>query len=305
MSFKLTKFSLALTLLFSLSGFSQTNYLQEVNAWRDKREAGLKKDDSWLTLAGLFWLKEGANTLGAAEDNTFVIKGSAAPAHIGRVDFKAGEATFTAANGVKAEVNGAPVQIVKLKVDDPGPPTMVHIGNLSFTFIKRDEAYAIRLRDIDSPVRRSFKGLSWYPVKDEYRVVAHLVPFSTPKEVAVPNVLGGAYKMQSPGLLEFTLRGVKYTLQPVIEDDNLFIIFRDATSNKTTYGAGRFIDADMPVNGEVILDFNKAYNPPCAFTAFATCPLPPSQNRLKVAIEAGEKITEQNRKEASAEAPRN
>jgi uncharacterized protein (DUF1684 family) len=144
------------------------------------------------------------------------------------------------------------------------------------------------MRDQQSQYRREFRGLQWYPVKPEYRVTARFVPYSPPKTIPVPNIIGGTFPETCPGYAEFELRGEKLRLEPVLSDGRLFFIFRDETSGKKTYGAGRFLYSDLAKDGIVTLDFNQAYTPPCAFTPYATCPLPPKQNRLPVAIEAGE-----------------
>jgi uncharacterized protein (DUF1684 family) len=156
--------------------------------------------------------------------------------------------------------------------------------------IKREERFGIRLKDSNSEARRNFKGLHWFPIDESYKVKARLEAWPEPKEVSVPNVLGGNFKMKSPGVLKFSLNGKECALQPVLEDDEtLFIIFGDGSNRSETYKSGRFLYAEKPVNGEVVLDFNKAENPPCAFTPYATCPLPPAGNKLEVEIQAGEK----------------
>jgi uncharacterized protein len=156
--------------------------------------------------------------------------------------------------------------------------------------IKREERFGIRLKDSNSKARRDFKGLHWFPIVESYKVTARLEAWAEPKELSVPNVLGGNFKMKSPGVLKFSLNGKECSLQPVLEDDGtLFIIFSDGSNRNETYKSGRFLYAEKPVNGEVILDFNKAENPPCAFTPYATCPLPPAGNKLEVEIKAGEK----------------
>jgi uncharacterized protein (DUF1684 family) len=144
------------------------------------------------------------------------------------------------------------------------------------------------MRDQQSQARREFRGLEWYLVKPEYRVTAKFVPYNPPKSIPVPNIIGGTFPETCPGYAEFALRGEKLRLEPVLSDGRLFYIFRDQTSGRKTYGAGRFLYSDMAKDGTVTLDFNLAYTPPCAFTPYATCPLPPKQNRLPVAIEAGE-----------------
>ncbi len=154
--------------------------------------------------------------------------------------------------------------------------------------IRRGPRTAIRLRDIHSKMREEFTALHWYPVKEQYRVLAKFVSYHQPQRIAIPNILGQTESQPSPGYAVFQLMGHSYRLDPILEGDQLFFIFKDQTSPNTTYGAGRFLYADPPKEGRVVLDFNKAVNPPCAFTPYATCPLPPKQNRLAVRIEAGE-----------------
>ena len=194
------------------------------------------------------------------------------------------------ASGVEARCDGKPVSTIDLVSDEKGKPTEIRVGSQMFYLIRRGDRFAIRLKDNQSKGRQVFKGLNWFPVDESYRVPAHLEALPEPKELMVPNVLGDQIKMKSPGRLLFALHGQEYTLQPVLNDDgSLFIIFRDTTNSSETYSAGRFLDADKPVDGKTTLDFNKATNPPCAFTHFATCPLPPKGNDLPVAIRAGEK----------------
>jgi len=165
---------------------------------------------------------------------------------------------------------------------------MVTVNALTMFVIHRGDKYAIRMKDKNSTYRRDFTGLHWYPVRPEYRVTARFVAWPEPKTIPIANILGQTEPTPSPGYVVFTLNGVEAKLDAVAEDDSLFLIFRDKTAGKTTYGAGRFLNTEMPKDGTVVLDFNQAYNPPCAFTPYATCPLPPPENRLDIAIEAGE-----------------
>jgi len=264
-------------------------YLQQIEQWRAHREARLKADDGWLTVAGLFWLNGGDNSAGTAPDCAMVLPAGSAPAHAGVFHFHGGKTSFRAVPGVAVAVNGKPVESAELKSDDDKDgPDELSINALTMYVIHRGDKYGIRLKDRNSEYRRSFTGLHWYPIRPDYRVTAKLVAWPQPKEIPIANILGQTEPTPSPGYLEFTLNGVPLRLDAVTEDNTLFLIFRDRTAGKTTYGAGRFLNADMPKDGVAVLDFNKAYNPPCAFTPYATCPLPPPQNRLAVAIEAGE-----------------
>lgn len=267
----------------------QTVYQREMKAWRAQQEAALKVDEGWLTLAGLHWLKEGPNSFGTAAGNDIVLPLDSAPGKVGTLELRGGVTTLTVADGVNVTIEGQAVRAIQMQPDTATTPTKIKVGSLSLTIIKRGERYGVRFWDVNNPRRTSFKGLHWFPVREQFRVTAEFIPHQQPVELAVPNVLGDVLKMPSAGSLRFKLKGREYSLEPVSESDGkLFIIFRDATSGQKTYPGGRFLYADAPINGKVTLDFNKAINPPCAFTPFATCPLPPKQNRLSVAINAGE-----------------
>ncbi|MGH8092458.1 MAG: DUF1684 domain-containing protein [Chthoniobacterales bacterium] len=271
---------------------ADSSYIELVQKWRHDEEVDLTKPDGWLALAGLFWLKDGNNTVGAGPNFDVRLTNNFKRSKFGEINFYHGVATLRVEPGVDAQVNGKPVTSIDLVPDTQGKPTEVHTGSQIFYLIRREDRFGIRLKDTQSPARIEFKGQEWFAINESYRVPAKLEAFPAPQELIVPNVLGGHFKMQSPGKLKFTLQAKEYSLQPVTEDDgSLFIIFRDATSGKETYAAGRFLHADKPVNGVTVLDFNRAENPPCAFTPFATCPLPPPGNDLPAAIEAGEKYS--------------
>lgn len=279
-----TAFLLALVSIAS----AQDDYTKTIEKWRADHEADLRSEGNWLTVAGLSWLKEGKNTVGAGDTFDVALTDSFTGGKFGEIDFSKGVATLTVEPGVEASSNGQKVTTLVLDSDEKGKPTRVTVGTQTFYLIKRVDKYGIRLKDNNSKARREFKGEHWYKPHPRYKVTATYEQYPQPKDVLIPNVLGTSFKEKAPGLLRFKIAGKQYTLEPVIEDDHLFIIFKDLTSKTTTYGAGRFLYAAMPKNGKVELDFNKAENPPCAFTVFATCPLPPKQNRLNVSIPAGE-----------------
>jgi hypothetical protein len=281
--------ALAALLLLAAAALG-ADYGAEIQAWREKREADLKADGGWLTVAGLFWLKEGENRFGSDAANDIVLPASA-PARAGVFELRQGETRFRLEPGVVAGIAGQMATTGVLRPDTAGEPGMLMLGRLTLHVIERGGQFGIRLKDNDNARRKSFTGLRWFPVRDSYRVQAKWVPHAAPAKLEVPNVLGRVEPMLSPGYALFTLNGRRLRLDPVLEEegaDQLFFIFRDATSPKETYGGGRFLYSDMPQGGQVVLDFNKAYSPPCAFTDFATCPLPPKQNRLPLRIEAGE-----------------
>jgi len=267
---------------------AQASFQQQTKEWRQKREATLKADDGWLTVSGLFWLKEGTNTFGSAKTQDVVLPRNSAPAKAGTLELHNDIVTLRVSDGVDLKVDKQPVREYEMKFDGEKPPVSFNVGTLNLTVIKRGARFGLRVRDRNSEARRQFKGLRWFSANESYRVTATFTAYQEPKEIIIMNVLGDELKMKTPGLLTFQLHGQSFSLRPVIEDDKLFIIFRDRTSGKTTYGAGRFLYAEMPKDGKVVLDFNRSENPPCAFTPYATCPLPPAQNRMSISISAGE-----------------
>jgi uncharacterized protein (DUF1684 family) len=282
---------LAIILGFLTSARAATDYVKGIEKWRTEQEADLKKETGWLTVAGLFWLKEGVNTVGAGEDFDVRLTDNFKKGKFGEIDFKNGAATLKVEDGVESQGDGKSIStMIQLVSDEKGKPTEIRTGSQSFYLIRREDRFGIRLKDSQSKARLGFKGQHWFPIDESYKVTARFEAFPEAKEVMVPNVLGGKFKMKSPGTLKFSLKGKEYSLQPVEEDDGkLFIIFSDGSNRTETYKSGRFLYADKPVNGEAVLDFNKAENPPCAFTPFATCPLPPPGNSLDAEIKAGEK----------------
>lgn len=266
---------------------ADTPYRTEIERWRAQHEAELKADDGWLAVAGLFWLKHGSNGAGSGASNDIVLPRG--PARLGAFEFRDGNTTFRAQRGITALVNGKPAgSIAELKSDSEGQPDQLQVDGMTMFVIHRGNRYGIRLRDPDSKLRKKFTGLRWFPVAESQRVTASFVPYAQPKMIPITNVLGQTEPEPSPGFVQFTLQGQSLRLEPVLEDGRLFFIFRDLTAGKETYPAGRFLYADAAKDGHVELDFNKAENPPCAFTPFATCPLPPKQNRLPIQVEAGE-----------------
>lgn len=278
----------ALVILAATAGLATPGYQAAIETWRKEREERLKAKDGWLTVAGLFWLKEGETRVGGDPASEIALPEGRAPSRVGVLDFRNGKTSFRLATGAHVTVNGNPVVTADLKPDSEGRPDQLQFGDFTLFVIKRGPRYAIRLRDLHSQMREEFTGLHWYPPKEAYRVAGKWIPYDQPQKIPIPNILGQTEYEQSPGYVTFQLMGHTYRLDPVLEGDRLFFIFRDQTATITTYGAGRFLYADPAKEGKVILDFNKAVNPPCAFTPYATCPLPPKQNRLAVKIEAGE-----------------
>jgi len=270
--------------------FDLNAYKTEIEQWHQKRIADLKSANGWLNLAGLFWLKEGVSTFGSDESNDIVFPKDKIPAKAGLFLLQNGVVTITSLPEVKIFSNEKPIKTgVIFHSDSTRQPTLAH-GSLQWFIIKRDNQFGVRLRDLESTTVTEFQGIGRYEVDPEFRGEAMLETSSVPKKIDITNVLGQTTAQDSPGTLVFKINGKEYRLDALEEGEELFVIFGDPTNEKETYPSGRYVYADKPgADGKTILDFNKAYNPPCAFTPFATCPLPPLQNVLPIAITAGEK----------------
>ena len=271
-----------------------SSYRAEIEAWRAKRLASLKREDGWLTLVGLFWLQEGNNRIGTdPKADRIVLPEGSVPKELGSLDLSGGVITLKPKPDAGLTVGGNPVAAMALRTDaDAGGPTVVERGHIRFYAIKRGTRLGVRVKDSQSPVRLSFHGIDSYPIDAKWRFEARFDAYRPPKSVAVPNILGSIDDEKSPGAVVFSIGGHEYRLDAVTESgtDELFLIFGDATNGTETYGGGRFLYAKPPgPDGRTVVDFNKAYNPPCVFTPYATCPLPPRANRLAIRIEAGEK----------------
>ncbi len=279
------------SVLLAASGAGADDYEASIQTWRQNRENRLKADDGWLTVAGLYWLKEGANAMGTDPASAIVLPAGSAPSKVGVITYTNGAATFMANPGAPVTSDGKPVTEMRLRDDTAETTDVLSIADLRFLVIARDGRHAVRLRDLNSPMRVEFTGLSWYPINPSWKVEAAFVPYDPPRTLRVPNIIGYVEEQPCPGYAVWKQRDQELRLEPVLSEDGkeLFFIFKDATSGKETYPAGRFLYAAMPVDGKVVLDFNKAYTPPCAFTPHATCPLPPEGNRVSAKIEAGER----------------
>jgi uncharacterized protein (DUF1684 family) len=272
-------------------------YLAGIEKWRAERLASLTSEDGWLTVVGLFWLRPGPNRFGSAQGNEVVLPGTGTPAFAGTLELRQ-DATVLLHPGPGSvlTVAGVPATERVLASDRTGKPDVLAIGGVRFYLIERGGKLAVRVKDRTSPRRVGFAGIRYFPVDVSYRVEGTFEPYPSPREVAVATVQGPEQKMLAPGVVRFRLHGTPLVLEPFVsspDDSSFFFVFRDATSGRETYGAGRFLDTAAPEagSGSVMLDFNRAYTPPCAFTPYATCPLPPRQNELPVRIEAGEKFS--------------
>jgi uncharacterized protein (DUF1684 family) len=269
-------------------------YADEVEQWKAKRVASLKGDDGWLSLVGLHWLKEGVNKIGSDPSNEVVLPEGKSPRVAGSLFLNGGAVRIEARPGSGITSEGKPVTSLDLTSDaDGGKPTVLKLGTLTFHVIKRGERLGVRVKDSASPERVNFHGLEYFPLDERWRVEARFEPHNPPKTIPITNVLGMEDDEPSPGAVVFDIDGKTYRLDALTEagEEQFFIIFADATSGKETYGAGRYLYAGPPDSaGRLLIDFNEAYSPPCAFTKYATCPLPPEQNRLPLRVEAGEKF---------------
>jgi len=267
-------------------------YRASVDAWHAAREKRLAAEDGWLSLIGLDWLNPGENTLGSAPGSTVLLPEGSASAKAGLLMLEGSTVRLRPLPGGGLLLNGKPATEALLRSDADGKPDVLKAGRVSFYLIRRGNRFGVRLKDPETPGRKAFHGVPRFPVDPAWRIEADFIPYATPQTRAIPTVLGTSEPMTAPGLLRFKVGGREVTLEPMLEDPadpQLFLIFVDATGGKETYGAGRFLYADLPKQGKVILDFNRAINPPCAFSHFATCPLPPKQNQLAIEIRAGEK----------------
>ena len=286
-----------LPLIIVCSGFAaEQNYRQEIVDWQAKRLKNLQGDEGWPTLAGLFWLKEGENKVGSNKSLPVVLPATV-PKVTGVLLMSSGKVQFQPEPGVAITLDGKPVTAaIELKSDqDPNiNPSTLCVGSVSFYIIKRGDKTGVRVRDKNAPARKELASLQYYPIDTAWRFEAAFEPYNPPKKIPITNVLGMVEDADFVGTLAFKRNGTEYRLdvQEEINDGKkeFFLMFGDETNKQYTYASGRFIYTASPdKNGNVILDFNKAYSPPCAFTSYATCPLPPKQNKLPIQVTAGEK----------------
>ena len=275
---------------------AEPEYVDAINQWRDTVEKSLRRDNGWLTLAGRFIMKPGVNTFGTASNNDIVFPAelkATGPDVIGTitVDTAKKSVTLKLADGVSMTSDGTPFTGERELKADATKRDWVTLGRISMHVIERDGRYVLRLADNESLVRKNFPGRVWYNVNPAFKVNAKFVPYPPGRKLSIVNVIDEISEEPCPGYVEFTLKGKKYKMDVVGDGEGLFFVMRDGTSGDTTYRPSRFLYVDKkPEPNEMFqLDFNKTYNPPCAFSEFTTCPLPPEQNILKTRIEAGEK----------------
>lgn len=267
-------------------------YKQSIREWRQERLQNLKADDGWLNLAGLFWLEKGENIIGS-EENCDIRFPDKAPEKLGAVYLEEETIKFEVAEDVRVTHKGNPVKSMELKSDKEEEPSVLQYESLKWFIIERDGEFGIRLRDLESPLVEELDSIPSFPVRQEWKIQAEYIPYDEEKTIQVPNVLGNTNKETIHGELRFKINGEEYKLYPLGSRESLFLVFGDDTNAKETYGGGRFLSVKEPDKDNITyIDFNKAYNPPCAFTPYATCPLPPRDNILPIKIQAGEKIPE-------------
>jgi uncharacterized protein (DUF1684 family) len=276
--------------LVSFAAFSQQNlYEKEIATFRQTRIDSLKHENGYLNLSGLFWLKEGENTIGADPKNDFNFPAEHSDSFLGKIVLNKGVVRFKSSKANQVFSLGQPVTDMIIFQDKK--VVVLEHKSLRWFIIKRGDKYALRLRDLDGEYVRNFKGITYFPLDPSWRIIAKFVP-TKGKQLRITDITGRTFLEDSPGVLHFTKGGKKFTLEAGGTMDEFFIVFGDLTNKKSTYGGGRFLYANAPdKDGNVILDFNKSLNPPCEFTPFATCPLPTKENKMNVEVGAGEKST--------------
>ncbi|MDX2432030.1 MAG: DUF1684 domain-containing protein [Bacteroides sp.] len=286
----------AVAILFTACDFSSklpqdpAAYIASIEQWQQDRLEGLKDKDGWLNLAGIYWLKEGVQSFGSDPSNDIVFPAKA-PAFMGTLSLEDTQVHITVNDGVELFYENEAVGELELTSDSNGDLFYITHGDFAWYIMKRHNSLAIRLRDYKNPAIEALDHIPSYPIDPDYLVEAKLKPFAEAKTITVPTPFQDyTQDYECPGELHFKLKGKKMTLLPFTSGKNYFIIIYDETSGLETYGGGRFMYASEDSSGRILLDFNKAYNPPCAVTEFAACPMPPPENRLPVSIEAGEKV---------------
>lgn len=263
-------------------------YEHGVLKWRQEVDANLRRENGWLALAGLFWLRTGTNIVGSAPDSDIILP-KRAPHRLGTLEFDGDNVTLHVEDDTYVEVNGAATKSTLLDADQEDVPSFITFNDLRMVVVRRSKGVGIRVWDNSRQERHIFPSRQWYPIKEEFRVPATYTRYEIPKIVKMPDILGAILDEHMQGYVSFELDGKKHELMvEELPDRRLFVQFMDLTNGNPTHPSGRYHYTDAHENGKVFIDFNKAYSPPCAFTQYATCTFPPQENHLKVAIEAGE-----------------
>lgn len=272
------------------------DYIKSVNKWREEVNNNLRRENGWLALAGLFWLRKGENIIGSGPDSDIRLP-ARAPKRIGTFEFDGNNVMLNVEIDLTIEVNGVAAQMALLDADQEDVPSFITFNDMRMVVVRRSKGVGIRLWDNTRQERRSFPDREWYPVKEELRVPATFIHYDVPKIVKMPDILGAILDERMEGYVTFELYGKRHELiVSELPDRRLFIQFMDETNGNPTYPSGRYHYTDAHEDGKVFIDFNKAYSPPCAFTDYATCTFPPQENHLHAAIEAGEIYPELQRK---------
>lgn len=263
-------------------------YEQGVLKWRQEMDANLRRENGWLALAGLFWLRNGTNIVGSNSESDIILP-QRGPARLGTLEFDGNNVTLHVEDDVHVEVNGTTTKNALLDADQEDVPSFINFSDMRMVVVRRSKGVGIRIWDNTREERRLFPSREWYPVKEEYRIPATYTRYETPKVVKMPDILGAILDEPMQGFVSFEWNGKEHELMvEELPDKRLFVQFMDLTNSNPTYPSGRYHYTEAHENGKVFIDFNKAYSPPCAFTEYATCTFPPQENRLEVAIEAGE-----------------
>lgn len=270
----------------------QSDYIAELKRWRQEKDTILSAPDGWLSLVGLFWLNDGVNTVGASDESDVHLEGANIPARLGTLELDEGQVTLRIESDVPVTVDGLQAREAILRPDtDQAGASQVRLGTTTFFLIERSGSYAIRVRDSENPARLAFEGRRWFPVNSSVVVTGLFHAHETPRKLEIVTSAGNTQVMTNPGVVEFSLNGETYKLEAFeASGDQIWFVFKDASSGRSTYGAGRFLYASLSADGSVVLDFNRAYHPPCAFTQYAACPLAPKGNTLPVEVLAGERL---------------
>jgi uncharacterized protein len=277
-----------LSCLISTAPAGEDRYRDEIERWRQKRLADLKAEDGWLSVSGLFWLKSGDTSVGSDPSNDVLLP-ARLPGSVGSLKLADGKVFFRPAHAVSVTRNGKAFEGGSIQSDADEHPDILTVGDVKLILLKRGTRFALRMKDNQSPLRTSFASLRWYPASEDWRIQAKFVPHPNKTKLVMDTIVGESEEAESPGYVTFERAGKVYRLTAVGEKNgSLWFVFRDGTSGRTTHGGARQLYADAPRGENVVLDFNKSTNLPCAYISYATCPLAPPQNRLSLAIEAGE-----------------
>ena len=264
-------------------------YLADIESWKQKRDINLRSTSGFINLAGLFWFETEKASVGSATSNTLQFPDDTPPV-LGKFIIENNIVTFKSAEGINVLIDSIPKEESIVYDAEQKVSKVMSWNSYKWFIIERSGNLGIRLRNLDHPLTKETVHIDYYPVNNKWNVEATYIQFDKPKSLMINNIVGFSFKEEYKGKLEFKVNGKSYSLLPSLGDESMFIMFSDETSGEETYGGGRYMSAGLPVENKVILDFNKAYNPPCAFTDYATCPLPPKENMLPFKLEAGEKV---------------